>query len=133
MNILYGLQWYGDIGLLALRIAVGAIFLKHGLSKRGMWKMQPSAEMPTGMIRIMRVLSIVEPIAGTLVLAGLFTQIAAAALSIVMLGALYFKIFVWKNKFINGWELDQLILASNIALITLGGGLWSIDRWFLGL
>ncbi len=52
------LHVYGDFGLLALRLAIGSIFLAHGLQKRVMWKMQPSEQMPAKILSIMRLLSV---------------------------------------------------------------------------
>ena len=53
---------------------------------------------------------------------GLYLQYAAAALGIIMLGAIYMKITKWKTGFVNGWELDLVLLAANVAIITTGGG-----------
>ena len=135
MEFLVQLQSFGDWGLLALRIAVGAIFLFHGVQKWAMWKMQPSKEMPSSMLAIMRTLSIVEPLSGLAVLLGLLTQLGAFALGIVMVGALYFKIHKWKAKFSGdgGWEYDLMLLAACSALFVLGAGSMSIDRLLLGI
>lgn len=131
-DLFFTLTQYGDWGLLFLRIAVGTIFLVHGFSKWPMWRMQPSEKMPGMMLATMRFLSVAEPLGGAAVLVGLLTQIAAAGLALVMLGALYLKIRVWKNKFVNGWEFDLALLAANIALALLGAGAWSIDYFVLG-
>jgi len=126
---------YGDWGPLALRIAVGVIFLVHGVKKFKMWKMQSSDQMPKGMLNLMRFLSIVEPLGGLAILAGFMTQLAAVGLGLIMLGALRFKIFVWKTPFYmpdkNGWEIDLIILAAVVALLFIGPGALSLD-WFLG-
>ena len=58
---------------------------------------------------------------------------AAIGLAIIMLGAIYFKIAVWKIGFVSkqntGWELDIMILASCLILSTLGSGDISVDSW----
>jgi len=41
-----------------------------------------------------------------------------------MLGALYYKFFIWKSTDV---DLDFLILASSIILIVLGAGAASLD------
>jgi len=65
-------------------------------------------------------------VAGLLVLVGLWIQIAALMLIAVMLGAIYFKVFVWKTGIYgdknNGWYYDALLLASAGILLTIGGG-----------
>lgn len=122
---LYG----GDAALLLLRIVVAAVFLIHGLMKRGMWKMAPSAQMSGTMLWQMRLLSIIEPIGALGVLLGILTPYAAGALGLVMIAAMYYKIFVWKKKFTgdSGWELDLILLSICIALIALGSGVFALN------
>ena len=136
MNMQYylaSLFQFGDWGLLALRIAVGVIFLYHGAHKFGMWKMAPSPQMPAGMLWIMRFLSIVEPVGGLAVLLGFMAQPAAAGLGIIMLGAIWFKIKKWGIPFSasdkGGWEFDFMILAACVAILLLGAGSWSVDKF----
>ncbi len=78
----------GDVALLLLRAGLGAIFIVHGREKRKFWKMQPSAQLPAGLLRTLRFLSIAEPAGGLAVLVGFLTQPAALGLALVMLGAL---------------------------------------------
>ncbi|MBI2450666.1 MAG: DoxX family protein [Candidatus Nealsonbacteria bacterium] len=113
---------YSDFGIFLLRLAVGLIFLIHGTQKLAMWKMKPSPEMPSKMINIMRALSVVEPVSSLVLISGIFTQLAAGALALVMVGAIYFKAVVWKKKFSEpgGWEFDFILLAANLAIILNG-------------
>lgn len=135
-NIFSGFFAYGDWGLVAIRIAVGTIFLAHGTMKRGMWKMQPSPQMSAGMISTMRFLSVVEPLGGIAVLAGFLTQWAAIGLGIIMIGAIKMKVLKWNAPFAatdkNGWELDLLILTACIMLLVAGAGSLSLDRVLFG-
>ncbi len=78
MSIPATLHQFSDWGLLALRLGVGITFLVHGSQKRAMWKMQPSAQMPAGLLSLLKVLSIAEPLGGLATLVGLLTQAAAA-------------------------------------------------------
>jgi|SRR3989344_8878168 len=116
-----------DYGLLALRIALGIIFLYHGYPKIKNPKMMAQTFGNTFPL----VLGLVEFVAGILILFGLYTQFAAIAFIIIMLGALYYKITKWKISFFaqntTGWEFDLLILAASIALLSLGAGAYSID------
>jgi len=127
---------FTDLVLLVLRVTVGAIFIAHGLSKRPMWRTRPSEGMSARMLGLMRFLSIVEPLGGVALILGFLTPFAAFGHSIVMIGATYLKIFVWKSGFRGqqgtGWEFDLLILAACLAIIVLGAGAWSLDRLVFG-
>lgn len=123
-----------NVGLLVLRVALGSIFFVHGRSKWRLWRGKPT-DMPGHMHNLLRFASILETVGSLLVLFGLYTQIDAALLAIVMLGALYFKLFVWKVPFTlpdrAGWEFDFILLASLTMLILVGGGAYSLDRSLL--
>lgn len=127
------LSEYSAFGLLALRIAVGVIFLVHGKAKWAMWKMQSSEQMKPGMINLLRFLSIAEPLGGLAVLLGFLTPLAALGLAIIMLGAIHAKISMWKVPFMTqsntGWEFDLMILGATVAIIFLGAGSISLDQF----
>ena len=57
---------------------------------------------------------------------GVYTSAAAVLLSVVMVGAIYFKMFKWKAPFIAmdkmGWEFDLVLLAANLTLLAVGPG-----------
>ncbi len=100
---------YSDQGLFLLRLAVAAVFLVHALPK--LKKANTFA-----------LVGIVELVSAIALVVGLYTQYAAAALGIVMLGATYMKIAKWKTGFVNGWEFDLILLAANVVILTSGGG-----------
>ena len=135
MNILSSLHQLGDWGLLALRLGVGIIFLVHGSQKRALWSVQPSAQMPAGMLSILRVLSIAEPLGGLATIVGLLTQAAAAGFIVDMLGAIRLKMMVRHKGFAGegGWEFEFLLLVGAIALFFLGAGKFALDRVLLGI
>ena len=135
MGFFAQLHHLSDWGLVALRLGVGVTFLVHGIQKRAMWKMQPSAQMPASLLSILRLLSIAEPLGGLAVLTGFLTQLAAAGFVIVMLGAINLKARQMHKPFTGdgGWELDYSLLAAAIALLILGAGGISIDRVLFGL
>ena len=119
----------GDIGLLILRIVIGIIFIYHGLPK-----LLNSSKMSAGIgmsATFIFILGLVEILGGLGSILGLYTQIAAIILSIVMLGAIYNKMFVWNVPFsksgVIGWEFDLMILGGILALLFLGSGNISID------
>ncbi|MBI1961311.1 MAG: DoxX family protein [Candidatus Sungbacteria bacterium] len=100
---------YSDQGLFLLRLAVAAVFLVHATMK--FKKVSP-----------MTAVGVVELIAAIALVVGLYTQVAALALGVVMLGATYMKIAKWKTGFVNGWEFDLILLAANVVILTSGGG-----------
>jgi putative oxidoreductase len=124
--MLQQLNKYSDFGLLFLRLAVGAIFIVHGLQKLAMWNMAPNAQMGAGALLLMKLLSIIEPLAGLALVLGIGLNLAALVLAFIMLGAILMKIFVFKVGFIalqaTGWELDLALLAANLVLFLGGGG-----------
>src|SRR2546428_13110869 len=77
MGTLASLHHLSDWALLVLRLGLGTVFLVHGIQKRAMWKMQPSAQMPAGLLTIIKVLSIAEPLSGLAMIRGLPTPGAA--------------------------------------------------------
>ena len=71
-------------------------------------------------------LGLVEVVSSVGMILGVYTQLAAILLGIVMLGALYFKLFRWKAPFSAtdklGWEYDLILLAASVAILLTGGG-----------
>ncbi|MCR4278930.1 MAG: DoxX family protein [bacterium] len=122
------LHSYSDFGLVALRVAIGAIFLAHGIMKLKGDKTPPGFKVLGGF----------EVLGAVAVLAGFMTQLATLGLSIIMIGAIYMKVAKWKSPFAsiekNGWEFDLMILAGTLMLYFVGAGSFlSLDRIFFGL
>ena len=137
MGLFFSLHQFADFALLVLRIGLGTVFLTHGLGKRKLWSMQPSAQLPAGMLTKLRILSIAEPAGGLGVLVGFLTQLAALGLVIVMLGAIQFLITKVHRKFTGentaGWEFEFMLLIVALALAILGGGKFALDRVIFGI
>lgn len=118
------LTQYNDFGLLILRLSVAAVFIYHSTPKlknaKGMAQMMG---VSAGMIFI---LGAVEFLSSIGLVLGIYTQLAALLLAIVMIGALYFKIAKWYVTFSatdkTGWEFDLILLAANVAILLSGGG-----------
>lgn len=131
------LHQFNDFGILALRLAMGVIFFVHGKAKLNTWKAQPSEQMSGGMISLMRFLSIAELAGAIAVLVGFLTQLATLGLGIIMLGAIYKKVFEWHAPFLGikalGWEYDLILLTISIALYFSGAGSFALDRIWFGL
>jgi len=112
-----------NLGLLVLRLAVAAVFLYHGLPKlmkAGM--MGRMMNMPGGMVFM---LGIVESFAGLGLVLGVYMQLSAILLAIVMVGAIGMKMMKWKVPFSAmdkmGWEFDLILLAANLAIFFTAG------------
>lgn len=103
-----------------------------------MWKVQPSEQMPLSMLRIVRALSVAEPVGAIATLLGLLTPLPALGFSFVMVNAIMLKRKKMKQPFINpdmssGWEFEFIILAAAIALFFFGAGAYSLDRLLFGV
>lgn len=115
---------FSDVGLLLLRGIVAAVFLDSGLNhlKNPTERAQSIGATPA----FTTFLGTAE-VFGSLALAlGILTQLAAIGLSLIMLGAIQKKIFVWKVGFWGGrsygWHYDLMLLVMNIVIMTTGGG-----------
>ena len=67
------------------------------------------------------------------VIFGVLTQVAAAGLILLMLGAIQKKIFVWRTGFwgdsgTDGWSYDTMLVAMNLVIVTTGGGNLSLMK-----
>jgi len=126
-----------DVALLLLRIGLGSVFIVHGTHKQRLWKVQPSTQMPAGMLNTLRFLSIAEPAGALGVLLGFLTRFAAIGLALVMLGAIRLLITKVHRKFtgenVAGWEFEYMLLLVAIALALLGGGKYALDRVVFGM
>jgi len=73
-----------------------------------------------------------ELAAGLGVMLGVLTQLAAMGLILIMLAAIWKKIFVWRTGFwgksgTNGWSYDTMFIVMNLIV---GGGNLSLMSWF---
>ena len=121
-------------GLLVLRVFLGIIFIYHGMPKLMM-----SGKMAKGMgwsNSSIVLLGLVELLSGLALVLGFYTEIASLLVAIVMLGALFHKMFKWNIPFSAmdkmGWEFDLILLGAAIALLFVGAGLYSLD-YMLGI
>ncbi len=119
---------YGDQGLFILRLVVGVVFLFHGLPKIKNAKAVASGlGAPAAAVII---LGLVETLSALGLILGVYIQLAALLLAIVMVGAAGMKIFKWKIPFTAhnamGWEFDLTLLAANLTILFLGSGRFQI-------
>ena len=113
-----------DVSLLLLRLMVAAVYLASG------WSEVADSEARSksiGMSKSFTIFLGLAEISGALGLAfGVLLQFAAAGLILVMLGAVYKKVFEWKTGFwgtsSQGWHYDLLFIAINLVILTTDGG-----------
>ena len=122
------LQQQSDWAFLAIRLIVAAFFLYHGQQKWAMWSDVP-AQMPVALVYIFRFLAIAEPLAAIGLIIGLWTQLAALCLSLVMFLAIILKMQMFHAAFSgqNGWEFELMVMAVTLALAFHGAGKFSLD------
>lgn len=117
------------VALLFLRIILAIMFIDSG--RRHLQDPKGRAEGLGLPVWFTILLGAVELAGGLFIAVGLFTHYAAFFLAGVMLGAIYFKIFVWKTGIYGknnaGWYYDALLLAGVGMLFALGAGAWSLD------
>ena len=128
--MIWDLADQAEWGLLALRLAIGAIFMVHGWPKmtgaRGMAAAMGGGEAKPVMVGMFTLQGIVELGGGILMILGVITQLVALAFIVIMIGAIYLKITKFKSGFMaqqtTGWEFDLVLLAGNILLFLTGPG-----------
>ena len=125
---------FTDVALLLLRIMVGIVFLTSG------WKhfQDPEARSKDiGMSKGFTIFLGAAEIAGGLgLIFGFLAQLAAIGLILIMLGAIWKKIFVWQTGFwgksgTNGWSYDTMLVVMNLVIVTTGGGNLSLMKWLV--
>ena len=115
---------FSDVALLCLRLIVAAVFFESGRRHASdPVRRAASIGLSPG---VTRVLGWAEIAAALGVALGVFTQVAALILMLVMLGAIQKKIFVWHIGFWGentyGWHYDLTFLVANLVILTTGGG-----------
>jgi len=119
---------YQQIAPFLIRIVLGIIFLVSGYSKLKSFshtskffnslKIRP-AKFWVGFV------SITELILAVMLFFGIWVQLAAIIISLIMLVAI-FKVKI-KESFLASWALDLLILITALSLLFLGPGVFSFD------
>jgi putative oxidoreductase len=125
------LAQFNDVALLLLRIMIGIVFITSG------WKHLQDPEARSKDIEMSKSFTVflgAAEIAGSLgVILGILPQLAAIALILIMLGAIWKKIFIWQTGFwgksgTNGWSYDTMLAVMNLVIVTTGGGNLSLMK-----
>jgi putative oxidoreductase len=125
-----------DLAALALRLAVGAIFIVQGYRKTfapagakgsgaALREMIAAGGLPAPAL-LASTVALVELVGGGLLVVGLATRITAVPLGLTLVVAIVR--FKWKDGFQGGWDWPLSVLASTVALFLMGAGAWSVDR-----
>jgi len=123
-----------SLGLLILRIAVGAVFINHGYAK--LFKFGFAGV--TGAFTQMGVpvpgvmgpfVALLEFFGGIALVIGLLTRLFALGFTIDMLVAI---LLVQLNKGFSGFELEFTLMCASLALVFTGVGLYSVDGQIAG-
>lgn len=123
-----------DLSITVLRVALGLLFLAHGLTKVFVYTIPGTVQFfeSVGMPGFMAVpVILIELIGGMLLIAGLLTRWAALAAVPVMLGATSVH---WPNGWVfsnpgGGWEFAAFLAVVSLALFLHGGdGRFAISR-----
>jgi putative oxidoreductase len=113
-------------GSLPIRIVAGITFVAHGLPKFeniagtqgffGSIGLPPELALPVGLL---------EVIGGIFLLVGVLTRISAALFIIDMIGVIV--IVRLPDGFVDGYELESLLIAISVSLLITGPGRISVE------
>jgi len=128
-----------SIGLLLLRLSLGAFFIAHGVNKLQNIESMQQFFNSVGLTASFwpHVVGWGELLAGVAILLGAFMWIAAVVIAVVM--ALAILKVTWPNPsqqpallhFISGWGPNVIYGTAALALAWCGAGKWSLTGWFL--
>ena len=115
---------FTDLGLLLMRLMIGIVFLTSGWSHV---KDPAKRSQSIGMSKGFTIFLGSAEIAGSLgIMLGVLQQLAAIGLILIMLGAIYKKIFAWHTGFwgekASGWHYDLTFVVMSLVVLFTDGG-----------
>src|ERR1700694_3072155 len=115
---------FTDLGLLLLRLMIGIVFLSSGWNHV---KDPTTRSKSIGMSKGFTIFLGSAEIAGSLgIMLGVLQQLAAIGLILIMLGAIYKKIFAWHTGFwgekASGWHYDLTFVVMSLVVLFTDGG-----------
>jgi putative oxidoreductase len=124
MFVIPGAMHFAHLSLFLLRLMVAAVFGTSGYSHL---KSPRERAASMGMSVGFTVFLGIAELAGSMALVlGVLAQWAAIGLILIMFGAIYKKIVVWKTSFWGeksmGWHYDLIFVVMNLVILCTGGG-----------
>ena len=116
-----------DLSLLLIRLVVGFSFIVASRNKsRDIKKFARNNGMP---VPVAMLVMTAEMATGLALIFGVFTQIAALAIMLLMIGTMRLHIFKWKSPYWaakGGWEYDLMLFAMASIIFVFGGGKFEV-------
>ncbi len=127
--------FYGGFAVFLLRVSLAAVFIAHGWPKlknlKATWDGFHGMGFKPG--KLFGTLAMVLEFFGGIALLFGFLVSIVSFFAILQFAVITIWKLSKKMPFVSGWEIDLLILAGFVVLITLGGGSYSLDHlFFLG-
>lgn len=127
---MFHLEHLTDYGLLALRLTAGAIYANSGYDDL---KDPDARSKSIGQSKGFTIFIAVAELAGGIALVlGVLQQLAAIGLTLIMLGAIQKKIFVWKTGFWGkdglGWYYELTLISMLLVILFTDGGRFVLLR-----
>ena len=122
---------FGNWAILALRVVLGLILMRHGLPKLKSLKKTGGWFEGVGFrpgVFWALVGGIIEYVGGLAIVLGFLTQLAAVFIAFEF--AIILVFFRKSRMFTKEAEIDWLILAMALAVATLGSGLLSLEGYW---
>jgi putative oxidoreductase len=121
---------FTDLGLLLLRFMIGIVFFTSGWSHL---KDPAGRAQSIGMSKGFTLFLGLAELAGSLgIIFGVFQQLAAIGLILIMLGSIYKKIFAWHTGFwgdkASGWHYDLMLAIMCLVVLFTDGGRYVLIR-----
>ena len=124
-----------DVASTLARIALGAVFLVHGIPKirnpRQTIGFVKSTGFPAGAV-FAALFTLLEFFGGIALILGFLTRVVGVLIALEMVATSIFAKTKLGKKFVNGYELDVSYLVLGLVVALLGAGPWSVDG-LLGL
>ncbi|OGL37918.1 hypothetical protein A3B63_00925, partial [Candidatus Saccharibacteria bacterium RIFCSPLOWO2_01_FULL_49_22] len=115
------------LSLLLIRLVVGFSFIVASRNKsKDIKKFARNNGMP---VPVAMLVMTAEMATGLALIFGVFTQIAALAIMLLMIGTMRLHIFKWKSPYWaakGGWEYDLMLFAMASIIFVFGGGKFEV-------
>lgn len=124
----HGARW--DASLMALRLVAGIIFMAHGAQKMFGWFDGPGlAAVVDGMGPLGYLVAVGEFFGGLGLVVGFLSRFSAAALIVIMLGAIV-QVHGENGLFMknSGFEFNLALIGLLTPVLLLGPGAWAAGR-----